>query len=434
MFHAFKAFRVRLDRRRQASEPLRGRRLSPGRRRAPRACGSDRRRRVGRRARQAARHHQARFDLDDAATDELIAQGDRGRAGGGRSLSLHQPAQPHARRRRPPPHGRDDVGDRLCRRPGHRVRGQSDLARRRSARRVLARRGSSCASAWRAAGRSTRRSAGPEASRRPTERRGDLMRPVTLITGASAGIGTALAHVFARHGHELVLVARREQRLAELADAIAAQGHKRPLVLPLDLARPMRSSRIRDALATARRRARDRRQQCRLRAGRRGGEARPRRAARHDRSQCARAHRSVARLRRRRSQRHRGGILNVASVAGFLPGPGMAVYYASKAYVLSFSEALHRELKPRGVRVTVLCPGPVPTEFQARAGVRKERYPSLVTQTAEQVAAGGLSRPHGGPPPGRAGDRQQARHVPAARSRRAGFAAAGVEAQQRLRQ
>ncbi len=63
--------------------------------------------------------------------------------------------------------------------------------------------------------------------------------------------------------------------------------------------------------------------------------------------------------------RHRGGILNVGSMAGFLPGPGMAVYYASKAYVLSFSEALHSELKSRGVRVTVLCPGPVPTEFAA---------------------------------------------------------------------
>ena len=66
--------------------------------------------------------------------------------------------------------------------------------------------------------------------------------------------------------------------------------------------------------------------------------------------------------------RNRGGILNVGSIAGFLPGPGMAVYYASKAYVLSFSEAMRAELAPRGVRVTVLCPGPVPSEFQARAG------------------------------------------------------------------
>src|ERR1700709_2964355 len=68
--------------------------------------------------------------------------------------------------------------------------------------------------------------------------------------------------------------------------------------------------------------------------------------------------------------KHRGGILNVGSLAGFLPGPGMAVYYASKAFVRSFTEALHEELGPLGVRVTALCPGPVPSEFQARAGFR----------------------------------------------------------------
>ena len=75
------------------------------------------------------------------------------------------------------------------------------------------------------------------------------MRSVTLITGASAGIGTALAHVFAEHGHELVLIARREQRLAELADAIAARGHRRPIVLPVDLAAPDATDRIGDVLA-----------------------------------------------------------------------------------------------------------------------------------------------------------------------------------------
>ena len=73
--------------------------------------------------------------------------------------------------------------------------------------------------------------------------------------------------------------------------------------------------------------------------------------------------------------RHRGGILNVASVAGFMPGPGSAVYYAGKAFVLSFSEALHCELKPRGIRVTCLCPGPVATEFQARAGIAEAAPP-----------------------------------------------------------
>jgi hypothetical protein len=88
-------------------------------------------------------------------------------------------------------------------------------------------------------------------------------------------------------------------------------------------------------------------------------------------------------------ERRRGGILNVGSMAGFLPGPGMAVYYATKAYVLSFSEALHSELKPRGVRVTVLCPGPVPTEFAARAGIKGGLAPDLFTLSAEAVAEAG---------------------------------------------
>jgi short-subunit dehydrogenase len=74
-------------------------------------------------------------------------------------------------------------------------------------------------------------------------------------------------------------------------------------------------------------------------------------------------------------------------MAGFLPGPGMAVYYASKAYVRSFSDALHRELKGRGIRVTNLAPGPVPTEFGARAGTRSVRVPQLLTQSAARVAA-----------------------------------------------
>lgn len=88
--------------------------------------------------------------------------------------------------------------------------------------------------------------------------------------------------------------------------------------------------------------------------------------------------------------RHRGGILNVGSVAGFLPGPGMAVYYATKAYVLSFSEALHSELKARGVRVSVLCPGPVPTEFAVRAGVKgRSLAPDFLSQSAEDVAEAG---------------------------------------------
>ena len=97
-------------------------------------------------------------------------------------------------------------------------------------------------------------------------------------------------------------------------------------------------------------------------------------------------------------ERRRGGILNVASVAAFLPGPDMAVYYATKAYVLSFSEALHWELAPRGIRVTALCPGPVPTEFQARAGIDRRRPPPLLTRSAERVAEEGYRGLQGRPP------------------------------------
>jgi short-subunit dehydrogenase len=87
--------------------------------------------------------------------------------------------------------------------------------------------------------------------------------------------------------------------------------------------------------------------------------------------------------------KYRGGILNVGSLAGFLPGPGMAVYYASKAYVLSFTEALHEELGPLGVRVTALCPGPVPSEFQARAGFRPGFDSAVLNVSPADVALAG---------------------------------------------
>src|SRR5919201_569463 len=202
------------------------------------------------------------------------------------------------------------------------------------------------------------------------------MRPVTLITGASAGIGTALAHEFARHGHELLLIARREQRLAELADAIAAQGHKRPLMRPVDLAAPDAVGRITDALARL-----DVEPETVVNNagfGLVGAAAKldlAEQLAMIDLNVRVLTDLSLAFIGA--LQRRRGGILNVASVAGFLPGPGMAMYYASKAYVVSFSEALHQELAPTGVRVSALCPGPVPTEFQARAGIVEGARPRL---------------------------------------------------------
>jgi hypothetical protein len=190
---------------------------------------------------------------------------------------------------------------------------------------------------------------------------------VTLITGASAGIGTELARVFASHGHRVALVARRADRLTALAGEITAAGGAAPIVIPCDLAQPDCGDRIAEALAAS------------------GVEVEYvvnnagfglfGRAIQRDRADqldiIAVNIRALTDLSLRFADqliRNRGGLLNVGSIAGFLPGPGMAVYYATKAYVLSFTEAMRGELAPHGVRVTVVCPGPVPTEFQARAG------------------------------------------------------------------
>lgn len=211
------------------------------------------------------------------------------------------------------------------------------------------------------------------------------MTPVTLITGASAGIGTELARVFAAHGHALVLVARREDRLNALADAIAASGRPRPLVLPLDLER-------RDAVTSLAAELSSRGFEPEIVVNNAGFGLTGAAAAIDRAEQLAMIDLNIRALTELSLAfldslaRHRGGILNVASIAAFLPGPGMAVYYASKAYVLSFSEALHRELLSRGVRVTALCPGPVVTEFQARSGMRLDRSQQMLELPANRVA------------------------------------------------
>ena len=214
------------------------------------------------------------------------------------------------------------------------------------------------------------------------------LKPVTLITGASAGIGAALAHQFASNNHELVLVARRTTALNELAGAIETRGLPRPQVITADLTKSDAPSLIADELRTH--------------------ELEPNfvvnnagfglvgAAAELDRAEQlamidlnARALTDLSLRFVDSLARHRGGILNVASVAGFMPGPGLAVYYATKAYVLSFSEALHHELAPKGIRVTALCPGPVATEFQTRAGMPKGYFPSILDRSVERVARDG---------------------------------------------
>ena len=210
-------------------------------------------------------------------------------------------------------------------------------------------------------------------------------KPVTLITGASAGIGAALAHVFAEHGHDLVLVARREVELAALADAIMAAGRRRPNVLTVDLASADACDRLARDLE-----ARGLRPAVVINCagfGLRGH------AVELDRAQQLAMidlnMRVLTDLSLRWVEgmaRHGGGILNVGSLASFYSGPGMAVYFASKAYGLAFSEGLHRELAPTGVKVTIVCPGPVPTGFHARAGTDEHRLPRQLVRSAERVA------------------------------------------------
>jgi hypothetical protein len=214
------------------------------------------------------------------------------------------------------------------------------------------------------------------------------LRPVTLITGASAGIGVALAHIFARNGHALALAARREDRLQALADEIAATGVPKPIVIAVDLVKP---GAVRDIAAALEKHGVEPQY-----VVNNAGFGLVGLAATRDRDEQLMMIDLNVRVLTELSlafvpslERHRGGILNIGSMAGFLPGPGMAVYYATKAYVLSFSEALHSELKDRGVRVTVLCPGPVPTEFAARAGIKEGLAPGVLTQGPAAVAAAG---------------------------------------------
>jgi short-subunit dehydrogenase len=192
---------------------------------------------------------------------------------------------------------------------------------------------------------------------------------VTLITGASAGIGAELARVFAANGHRIAISGRREDRLAALASEITASGKAAPVVIPCDLEQPGATDQVAAALSAAGVEVEYMVNNAGF--GLFGPSNKLDRAAQL--GMIAVNIHALTDLSLRFSDsviRHRGGILNVASVAGFLPGPGMAVYYASKAYVLSFTEALRGELAPYGVRVTALCPGPVPSEFQTRAGIK----------------------------------------------------------------
>jgi short-subunit dehydrogenase len=219
---------------------------------------------------------------------------------------------------------------------------------------------------------------------------GVARRPVALVTGASSGIGLELARVAAARGHDLVLVARGEAALralaAELSGAHGATAH----VVVADLALPDGPDRVADGVA-----ALDLRIDVLVNNagfGLYGDFLDTDLAIERDMiavnvtAPTALAKRFAAPM----VERGRGGILNVASTAAFQPGPRMAVYYATKAYVLSLSLALSVELAGTGVTVTCLAPGPVRTPFRERARVSASRlFSGERGRQAEEVARAG---------------------------------------------
>ncbi|HLL29568.1 MAG TPA: SDR family oxidoreductase [Allosphingosinicella sp.] len=216
-----------------------------------------------------------------------------------------------------------------------------------------------------------------------------MARRVTLVTGASAGLGLHFARQCRARGDELVLVARRRERLEALAAELGS-AH----VIPADLARPGAPAKLIEDVAGMGLEVETLINNAGFGAASAFVEAPPERLL----EMVDLNVRSLTELCRLALppmlERRRGFILNVASTAAFQAGPYSAVYYATKAYVLSLSEALHEEVKRRGVHVSALCPGPTATEFFEVAGSPNGRLARMATDPAAVCAAGlaGLAR------------------------------------------
>jgi len=225
------------------------------------------------------------------------------------------------------------------------------------------------------------------------------MSDTVLITGGGSGLGLALAECYARDGHSLILTARNEQRLSAAKDRLESTYHVPVTVIAANLGKAEGP----EALMTA------------IQAQGLQVDVLVNNAGFGDfgdfaDSDLAKQQAMVslnitalmtlchAVLPVMRQKRH-GRILNVASIAAFQSGPYMSVYYATKAFVLSFSEALARELKGSGITVTALCPGPIRTGFEEAASLENSAlFRSLPVSTAEEVAAYGYRAAQKGKP------------------------------------
>jgi hypothetical protein len=209
---------------------------------------------------------------------------------------------------------------------------------------------------------------------------------VALVTGASGGIGEAIAHVLAEQGEDLFLVARSQDALQRVAVAIRSRTGRTVTILPLDLER-------RDAADVLRARLAAENLTVRHLVNNAGyglcGDVAdlPREGQVGMIDLNCRALTDLTAAFLPEILTSGGGVINVASVAGFVPGPGMAGYYATKAYVVSLTRALAFELRGRGIRICALCPGPTPTNFGKRAGYKASRAMALTHPLDPMVVA-----------------------------------------------
>jgi short-subunit dehydrogenase len=209
-----------------------------------------------------------------------------------------------------------------------------------------------------------------------------------LVTGASSGIGAAIAKELASRGYSLALTARREERLRSLATDLTEEHGVAAEAIACDLGDAAERERLSGEL-----RERGRTVEVLVNNAGFGHQADFAPSPRERMVEMLRLNvEAVVDLTSRflgpMVDRSRGSVINIASTAAFQPMPGSAVYAASKSFVLSFSEAVRTELRGSGVTVTAVCPGPVKTEFTDVAGIPgvEDRTPGAVWMSAEDVA------------------------------------------------
>jgi short-subunit dehydrogenase len=211
-------------------------------------------------------------------------------------------------------------------------------------------------------------------------------KAIALVTGASSGIGLELAKVLAREGHDVVLAARSADKLEALAGALEGKHSIKATVIPIDLRKAEAPQELFDRCTAENLQVDILVNNAGI--GIRGPFADTDLTRELDSIQInitALTHLTKLFLPAMLARKS-GRILNIASTAAFQPGPLMAVYYASKAYVVSFSEAIAEELRDSGVTVTAFCPGPTATNFAGEAGMEGSRLFNTVVASADAAA------------------------------------------------